>query len=392
MDASGNKVPAFLSESGRPHEWFHHDENDAVGTAYVACPNCHHEIDEETRLSGRYRCKKNKIWFRDFVDQLPKGIPDKKINVAFHISPLLRRSKINLAEDIIKSGIEASSSIDWQQQKCGHPSEMSATALTMEILTRSLKAPVPERLPEVVLAGLDQGRSQHALAVSSFILPQNYKNMPTEEVIDKAIRQYLFLGEVVGSAVPDKLKQYNVTSAFCDADPERRVAAEWQRTTVMKMAQQISGLADNIKKSKVQEGGSDIDCFKIRNERFLSQVLLSFITLSDDGFPLARLPKDLERWINTPVESSPLRQLLNVRLEPSTGKWIKNGADHSYHACLYLELAFYHFLTVGADSNYIPGSLVTVEKPPGNSYNPLGYGSQSRRGRRTSFIPSNRRY
>jgi hypothetical protein len=230
------------------------------------------------------------------------------------------------------------------------------------------------------------------MAISSFILPPNNKNMPTEEVIDKAVRQYLFLGEVVGSAVPDKLKQYNVTSAFCDADPERRVAAEWQRTTVMKMAQQISGLADNIKKSKVQEGGSEIDCFKIRNERFLSQVLLSFITLAPDGYPLARLPKELERWINTPVEASPIRQLLNVRLEPSTGKWVKNGADHSYHACLYLELAFYHFLTVGSDSNYRPGALCTVENSSvSSSYAPLGYNQQPRGGRRSSFIPGLRR-
>lgn len=389
IDSTGNSVPAYLSESGRPHKWYHHDDDDAIATAYIACPHCHHEIDQDVRISARYRCKKNNVWFRDVVDAIPRGIPDQKINIGFHISPLLRRSKINLAEDIIKSGIEASSSTDWQQQRLGHPSELSATSITMEILMRSLKAPVPERLPEVTLAGLDQGRGSHAMAISNVILPHGYKSMPTEEVIDKAVRQYLFLGEVVGSAVPDKLKQYNVTSAFCDADPERRVAAEWQRTTVMKMAQQISNLADNLKKAKVEEGGGSIDCFKARNERFLSQVLLSFVTLAPDGFPLARLPKELEKWIHVPIESSPLKQLQNVRLEPTTGKWVKVGQDHTYHACLYLEICLYHYLTVGADSSYTPGNLVTIEKSPTSSYTPLGYGSP-RNTRRGSFIPSRR--
>jgi hypothetical protein len=390
VDSSGNPIDAYLSESGRPQEWFHHDEQNALESAYIACPNCHHEIDQDTRLSARYRCKINHIWFRDVVDALPKGVPDEKINVAFNISPLLRETKINLAADIIKSGIEASSSLDYQQQRLGHPSELSATSLTMEILHRSIKSPPPERAPEVVLAGLDQGRNSHSFACASFSLPLGYKNMATEEVIDKTVRQYLFLGEIQGSSVPDKLKQYNVTSAFCDADPERRVAAEWQRTTVMKMAQQISGLSDNIKKATVEEGGGSISCYKIRNERFLSQVLLSFITLAPDGHPLARLPKDLEKWIHVPIESSPIKQLQNVRLEPTTGKWTKIGADHAYYACLYLETCFYHWLTCEDSSSYIPGALCTVESPVTSTYTPLGYNAP-RGGRRGSFIPGSAR-
>lgn len=393
-DSAGNKKMAYLTESGRPHKWWYTNEDDPVHSAYIACSNCGMPLDNETRYSAKYKCRKTGVWFGEWNDAIPAGVPDRKITAAFWISPLIRRTKVNLGFEIIQAGINASSPLDWSQQMLGKPSEASVTSLTMEILKRSIEAPTPERVPIVRLAGCDQGRGSYMLGIADIYLPQNYKSMPVEDVIEQAQREYLFLNEIHVNQIPNKLIEYKVQFMGLDQEPDRSRAAILERDTVAVLMDQIAGLKDAVRKVEVKEGGNLIKCYQLRNEKFLSQVMNSFITAHpDDGYPLSRLPEHFSMWLHVPTESSPIKQLTSIKYDPYAEKFKKtDGNDHAFYACNFLEAMLYIYLTEDVSSAYVAGSLCTVESANTTStYTPLGYG-QPRGGRRGSFIPGNRRY
>lgn len=361
-DAYGQQTEAYVSESNRPVEWFYKDPNDPVQTAYFACPHCHEELGEETRINSRFKCLKTGQWFRDVVDSLPKGIPDKRIKAVFGYGPLLRKSKINLAADLIRNGLEMVDPADWIQQGLGHPSEAGSSVLTIPVLKRAIDAPPAERLPEIRLAGVDQGRGSYWLTIADISLPENWKDLPVEVVIEKANRSIVFAGDVMVGALADKLAQYRVGYGFIDNEPNRTIAAELQRTTVLEMADQRSRLGDALKKSTVQEGGMDISCWLIRNEKFLMQTMLTFLLSDEDNNPLIRLPNDWTRWIANPSERSPLRHYMGVKYDPSTGDWIKTDpVNDLFYSLAFMEAALYSWLMDGAKDLYVLGTLATTK-------------------------------
>lgn len=65
---NGKEVLVWFSESGRPLDWFHHDPEKPVRTAYFGCPNCEKEIPEECRERAFFRCKKSGMNLREFLD------------------------------------------------------------------------------------------------------------------------------------------------------------------------------------------------------------------------------------------------------------------------------------------------------------------------------------
>ena len=187
-DAYGQTTIAHVSESHRPVEWFHHDPENPVGSAYFACPHCEAELTERSLTQARFKCLNTGIRLRDFLDGLPKDIPSHRYRVALHYGPLLRASKINLAADLIRNGLEMADARDWVQQGLGHPTAPGVNALTLPILERAIAAPSAPRLPEVRLAGIDQGRSGHHTLIKDVSLPLGWQSMPVAQVMEKAVR------------------------------------------------------------------------------------------------------------------------------------------------------------------------------------------------------------
>jgi hypothetical protein len=383
LDSAGNTIESYVTDTNRPKEWWHTDENDPVYSAYIACAHCGSRLENYVLESARYKCRITGIWFRDFIDSIPPGIPNDQKAIAFNISPLTRKSKINLAADIIRSGLEATDSRDFIQQRLGHPSRANATCITMEILKRSIEAPSPLRSPEVRLAGVDVGRGQYWLSIANFTPPEDWNTLATEEIIERTIVEYVFLNEISVNELAYKLKEYNVEYGLIDNEPERYRAAEFKRSTVLEIADQINNLKDNVKEVYVEEGGNKIPCYQIRNERFVNQVLMSFISRSDDGYPIARLPKNMERWVANPSENNPLRHLCSPRYDPYLGKFVRTDhIDDLYFASVFMQAAYYIWLTRKTKNTFKSGNLVTLTN---SSDVKIG-------GHRKSFIPSVRRF
>lgn len=367
------KGQCFLSESGKPLEWFHHNSQDDTKTAFFGCSECGEELSEETRFAARFRCKKTGVLLRDFLDSLPPGTPKERYKIVLHFSPLLRRTEFNLAADLIVSGLEAEDATDWQQQSLGHVSETSQNSISLETIKIAIKAPRPQRVPSVTLCGVDQGRGQYWVWIAEYIITDPmWQKKPVEVVIESSIRNVIFAGPIIKGAIAEKLSEYGVSFGLIDNEPERTEAGEIQRTTCLQMADQKPGQRDAIIKGSVKDGGASIPCWFIRNEKFLRQVLSSFLCLAEDGFPLMRLPETWTRWLLNQGELSPVRHLMTPSYDPSTGKWAKKpggkSIDDLYYACMFCESAFYMWLTrgdiggIGEHSTVATGTLAMVSR------------------------------
>jgi hypothetical protein len=346
-DSLGNIKESYFSASNRPVKWFHKDPLNAVETAYIACSNCEAEIPDKTRYTAFYKCLDTGVILKDFLYSNSDAIPNMRLKVGIYLSPLVRRSKTNLAQEIIYDGLEATDPTDWVQQRLGWESENTVTGLTIEMIERAIKSPyltIDEKYAptKFVIAGVDMGRGEDWITITEYVLPQDRKNLNMNQIFEKTARNVLFAGDILRNDIPDVLKKYNVTYGLIDNEPSREQAFDISEMTCLEVADQKSGQKDVCKKSVVEDGGREFPCWFIRSEKFLSAVMHGYLLKAEDGHPLYRLPTHWEKWLNNPSERSPIRHLTAPYLDDH-GKWqrAKDGIDDMYFAFMFSEAAFY---------------------------------------------------
>jgi hypothetical protein len=349
-DFSGKERSVYLSESGRPVHWWHRDEANPVDSAYFACSNCGHPIDDNQRDNAWYQCRKSGRRLRDFLDRLPQT--DGRLKVAIILSPLTRLTSNNLAAELIRGGLDAMRPEDWQQQALGHPSEGSANSVSIDMIKAAIGAPEPtyHSTRKLTLAGVDQGTNEDWLWVMDVYLPFGWESMDIPAVMEQAVRVVRFGGDVMRSAIPEKLTEFGVESGVMDADPSRSDAAALCAQTCLQMADQKDSLKDAVKQNRVRDGGKEFDCWDIRNEKFLKSVLLNFASRSaEDDLPLYRLPESWQNWLGMTTERSPIRHLTGPSYDTGTGRWKRGDGniDDIYYAAMFAEAAFYLWLLNG---------------------------------------------
>lgn len=341
--AKGDEIKKYLSETGKPLTWFCHDEKNSIDTAYFACPHCTEEIPQETRVFESYfTCLYTGIKLKDFLTTPIDAT--KQLRVGINLSPLLRQSQFNLASDIIRSGLDTSNPADWQQQRLGLPSEASTTALTLEILKRAIKANSDfNRKPDLILCGIDQGRSAHWMVVVEYYLPKpKYgEHLTKYQINDRTYRNVIFGGEIMASAIPERLELFGVDYGIIDNEPDIASASRLSSYTCLELADQKSGALKDFEKSEAKDGGIIYPCWKIHNERFLRQILTNFTLKDEFDEPITRLPDSWDKWITNNSDISPLRHLMSPRYNPENGKWERTDhIDDLYYAFMFCEVAF----------------------------------------------------
>lgn len=355
-DAIGEEKITYLSETGRPVEWHCESIESTVSTATFACSDCGHPIGDEKRKFAWFQCRKTGKTLKEFLAELPQGIPRRRWKVGINLSPLLRLTEYNLAAEIIREGLDTHNTRDWQQQRLGHPSESEQGNITIDMLRGAIAAPRPEIVPDVIVAGVDQGRGEDWLVITGFFYPPLYKRLSVAEIMEKSTRVVLFGGDVQRSAIPDKLKEYRVNYGLIDNEPDRADASELCRVTCLEMADQKPGLKDAVKQTTVFDGGIEYPCWAIRNEMFLKQVLIGFLKLGYDDLPLYRLPPTWEQWLGNPSERSPLLHLTGPSYDPATGRWTRgqNNVDDIFYAAMFSVAAFYvHQIKIPESADWI---------------------------------------
>lgn len=159
---SGQPISEYLSKLGKPVNWHHTAPDDATASekakaALFRCPHCETPITDLQRQNAYFRCLTKGVTLREFLDKLPKGVPQYRYKVGISLSPLLRITAYNLAASIIDSGLDSKNLADWQQQVLGLPSEASGgslfdTSLIQRQAIAQWLSPQPNRK---YLAGLD---------------------------------------------------------------------------------------------------------------------------------------------------------------------------------------------------------------------------------------------
>ena len=346
---NGRKEMKYFSESGRPVEWWHRDPMNAVESAYFGCSQCGHPIADDQRQNAWFQCTKTGVRVVDFLEGLPPGVPSDRISAAITLSPLLRIDATNIAASIIREGLESRNTSDFAQQRLAEVPESEQNSVSMEMLRRSIAAPSITTKPDLILAGIDQGRSEDWLMIVWYWLPKHWKVMTVPQVMESTQRMIVWGGGIDRKYIPDTLKRHGVTHGLMDNEPDipdaARVCDRAKREfkITLEMADQKSLVPFDIKESTVRSGGEEYPCHFLRQEDFLKQVLLSFVLADQDGYPLYRLPKEWEKWVGNPSERSPLVHLQGPSYDPETGKW-KRGAgniDDLYYALMFAEACFY---------------------------------------------------
>jgi hypothetical protein len=365
MNVHGKKEERYLTESGRPLDWWYLSETNPQGSAYFACSNCGKSLEDGLRKRAHFRCLKTGISLREFLDALPSTPPQERLEVGIQFSPLCRITTHNLAQQIITDGFRVEDAAEWQQQSLGHASHKPQGQLTAEILKAAIQRPRPTRLPECRLAGIDQGRGSYWIWIADFIPPAGYAKMPLEQVIESTHRICVYAGEIAKGDIPACVFDRKVEFGLIDNEPERTVASETQRTTVLRMADQKPGQVDATKEIMVVDGGEEYPCWGLRNDKFLTQVLNSFLSLDSEGFPLQALPHDWERWLVIDAEASPVRQLLSPLFDRKREKWVRpDGNDDIFYACMFAEAAYYLWLQGYGSNSFNRSALATLRSQP----------------------------
>ena len=363
IDVLTNKpIETYFSESGRPLDWYFEDKNEPKKTAFIACMNCGVKLTDNQRYKSIFKCTKTGETLRYYLDSLPKGIPEENHKISIHLSPLVRQKPNRvIASEIIIEGTTVMRTDDWQQQMLGWASTSTACQVTMEMLDYSMNAPRPNGVPDVILAGIDVGRSEDWMVVVEYYYPENFYRLEVAEILEKTIRVIKFGGGVNRGEILNKLRQFNVNYGIIDNEPSMESSINLCRASVLELGNQIAGQKQTAKQTMVVDGGIQYPCWNIRNEKFLQTVLEGFLLLADDGFPLYRLPKEWEVWKSRiSDERSPLVHL-TAPWRDADNKWHrgKDNVDDLYYAFLFSEVAFYLQLTEVKLPNFSIGRYKT---------------------------------
>jgi len=342
---TGEQETKYLSVTGKPSEWYHKDSSRPIETAYFACHHCGGELDLETRKQAFFKCLYTGVKLSDFLDNF-ENPNQKRIKAGISLSPLLRETKLNLAQDIIQSGLNTGNPNDWCQQRLGLPSQGENATLTINQIKKALFSPEPNphKFQEsFILAGIDQGRGNDFLIIIRYILPLRWEKFSFEEISTRTIRQCLFGGAVSRQEIPEIINNYDCEYTLIDNEPNITTAVELANQINGEIADQKPKQLDAIKESTVLDGGEEYACWGLRSSKFLRQVRNCFLENYTDGYPLARLPQAWEKWLSQPTEISPIRHLCSVSYNDANGEW-ERPADHNddiYFAWMFSEAAFY---------------------------------------------------
>lgn len=66
---NGEVKTSYLSESGKPVDWYCSDPNNPVKTAQFCCYECGSPIEDSDRAMARFKCKYTGIWLREFLER-----------------------------------------------------------------------------------------------------------------------------------------------------------------------------------------------------------------------------------------------------------------------------------------------------------------------------------
>ena len=222
----GKPVVCYLDKSGRPLDWYYADSENRRDTAYVGCRNCSGELSHDVIAQGSYQCSNTGITIKDFFHQCRQSeqIVDR---VAIKL-PKLASVKFN-ASIRIKALFETDNPEDEVQQGLGLPFTVGVGKIQWEIFRECIGLSLPETLqnrkPDMVVAGIDQGKYGDLYVINAIYLSSDSSK---ELKWRNAHFQLLEYGTIDNfKNFGDKIKEYNILLVGMDSEPAWDTASEY---------------------------------------------------------------------------------------------------------------------------------------------------------------------
>jgi hypothetical protein len=252
LDAFGNFLrPAMITEEGvseekyvdkmgRPYSWFHHSENpedckdgelqgidleQAFKTAYVGCRNCGNPLNWDIDIAaGEFVCTTdNRTTLKSLLAIAQKE--QKPIRESWAIT-LPKLASLTFKPEVrIRAMFRTRKPGDGIQQFLGKAITLGGGKITSSRLQRCISIPVPNRKPDLVLGGVDQGRYGHWLLIANFWYGEEGDKYTRWETGHKEI---FYWGSISDFSDLDKFaEEYQVNIFGCDQEPEYNDACKY---------------------------------------------------------------------------------------------------------------------------------------------------------------------
>lgn len=351
----------YFSRMGRPLEWFSHDPDNPEETAYVGCSHCGEELPWEAIAAGYFRDRKTMIPLREYC----KGRTLVKEDVALRMPKLA--SRLGKASDLIFTLNHTKKPSDAIQQMLGKPISIGSGKIEVNSLLDARSIRPPAREPDLIVAGIDQGRYSHWLVVTAWWLP----DAPTpKERWEKAHTSVLHWGEVETLAIAEEVEEYQIDVIGADQNPEFSVASDFAAENVPRgyftqSKERLLGQTYLFNQSALKGKLSRREELNLRElgvtgkrkrRRGRSQEIIIRYTIDrtyglDDirdriyGRQLS-LPPDMEYH---PKQHDNLIAHLANSERTQDGMWVEGGQpDHGFHAlCFASQATFAHLVEPG---------------------------------------------
>jgi hypothetical protein len=349
---TGEKTEAFLSAAGRPMKWNSEDVTYPVDTAYLTCESCDGRISDEDIKAALFYERGTRKALKSYLDDSNYVMPSMSIE----LSPLLRGYKS--LPRLIDQGLTTANTSDWIQQALGHASTFDSTIITLDQIKRSFNSHLPRvRVNEyddtgwekITVAGIDQGRSSDYLTIINYYYKREDESRE-RTIAEKSIREFVFIGAVARTDIPDICKHYEVEFGFIDNEPSITSAAELcDDVDGLMLCDQQAKQSDDFKKVVTRDGGVEYTCVRAAYRKFGRTLILGFSRRASDGHSLYRFNSSLEGILTDVTENSPVRHLTSVAFDPDSGGIIRpsDHVDHTWFSTLFAEMAFNYFLSEG---------------------------------------------
>jgi hypothetical protein len=220
-------------------------------------------------------------------------------------------------------------------------------SISLESIRWAIAATKPERTPNVVLLGGNQGRGQHWTWVNAIYLPEDWKKMSIAQLMDSCLRVCLFGGDIRQDELPALIGSLGVSYGLVDNEPDVTYASSLAQYNI-DVADQKTTQLDKTKKIEFEHRGKIYPRWFLKSNYFLGSVQDNFSATWEDGESLQRLPNEWNKWLpQISHEKSPVRHLISVRYDSRLEKWVRphDHIDDVYYAGMFCEAALYIWLS-----------------------------------------------
>jgi hypothetical protein len=348
---------SYWDENQKIMDWYHHDPEDKINSAYVSCEHCRGEIDEKAIAQARLYDHKTLMSTQEFI-QVVNADPFKLRQIGVVASPILRKSKVPIAVRLINEGVNTQNPQNYIEQTLGVCSNDNFDGLTIDLIEKAVyvdKQPLNIKdYTKYSVVGLDVARSSHYACIADLYVPNSGS---PDFKYDNTIRSVKSYERVSAHNFSNLYHNYNIDFGFMDLNPDQSLAVDLCSQYNMFASAQKHALKEMFRHDGVVDAaGLSFDrSYSINNQYFINRVIRGFQRKNEHGELIYRLPNALESELRSPTSNTVVGHFLNMVFNGDKNMWEKGSNNRSdwFYSTLFVEIAAYYACTSMSDFSWL---------------------------------------